>query len=89
MVNARETGRVLLAGWLKRSKLTQSQAAEMLGCTPVFMSQLLSGVRRPALTNAVLIERHTGVPAESWLLTDISEPSAVPPETDSNLLETE
>lgn len=68
-----KSGRERLRDWLGRSKVNQREAAELLGFTEVFLSQILNGVRRPGLENAVRIEDVTGIAAESWLLTDISD----------------
>lgn len=64
-----KTGRERLADYRDRSRLKQYELAELLQITDAYLSQLLSGVRRPSLTIAVRIENTTGVPAESWLLT--------------------
>lgn len=63
--------------WLERRGVNQREAAELLSITDVFVSQILNNVRTPGLANAVKIERLTGIPVESWLLTDLSEPAAV------------
>ena len=63
--------------WLERRGVNQREAAELLSITDVFVSQILNNVRTPGLANAVKIERLTGIPVESWLLTDLSESAAV------------
>lgn len=68
-----QSGRARLREWIKRSECNQLQAAEILGFTPVFVSQILSGIRKPGLTNAIKIEQVTGISVESWVLTDVSE----------------
>ena len=42
----------------------------MLGLDHTYLSQILSGRRRPGLVNSVKIERVTGIVVESWLPTD-------------------
>jgi transcriptional regulator with XRE-family HTH domain len=44
-----------------------------LGITDSYLSQILSGRRRPGLDIAVRIETLTGVPVESWADIAISE----------------
>lgn len=58
---------------MARRQINQTEAAAMLDTTPVFVSQLLSRTRTPGLTNAVHIERLTGIPVEAWLLSGDSE----------------
>lgn len=65
-------GRQRLKDWIKRSQLTQRDAARILGCGEVVLSQWLSGTRRPGLDNAVTIEQITGISVESWLRTPVS-----------------
>lgn len=60
------TGRQLLRAWLDRSKLQQKDLASRLEITDAYLSQILSGVRRPSLEILLLIERATGVPVVSW-----------------------
>ena len=57
--------------------MNQHEAAQLLGITDVFLSQLVNGHRQPGLANAISIERHTGISVESWLLTEISNPDPV------------
>lgn len=56
-----------------RRAVNQTETAQMLDTTAVFISQLLSRVRTPGLTNAVHIERLTGIPVEAWLLSERSD----------------
>ncbi len=70
-------GRDRLRDWIERSRLKQYEAAAVLGMSDVFLSQILNGVRTPALENAVKIERVTGVSVESWLLKHVSDDDEV------------
>lgn len=67
------TGREQLKAWIRRSKLTQVAAAAELGVAPPILSQWLHGVRTPNLTKAFELEEKTGVPARSWMLSDVSK----------------
>lgn len=66
-------GRELLRSWIERSGRNQKQAAEYLGISEGFLSQWLSGKRRPSLEVAFDLEAKTGVPARSWTLTAVSK----------------
>lgn len=61
------SGADTLRDWLKRRSLNQSEAAKLLGLNEVYLSQILNGHRKPALANAVKIEKFTGIPVEMWL----------------------
>jgi len=67
-----KTGRERLRDWIKRSQVSQTQAAKILSVHPVMISEWLGGTRRPGLENAVKIEQITGISVESWLLTEVS-----------------
>lgn len=60
-----------LRDWMQRRQVNQTEAAELLGITAVFLSQLLNSKRQPGLGNAVKIERMTGISVESWLLNEV------------------
>ena len=63
-----------LVEWLDRSRLADKDLASRLGISRAYLSQLLSGKRRPGLDIAELIYTHTGVPMTSWkdnLLSDL------------------
>lgn len=55
--------------YLAERRLRQVDFAERLGVGQATVSRLVSGVMRPSLELAVLIERETGgvVPAVSWV----------------------
>jgi transcriptional regulator with XRE-family HTH domain len=63
-------GRQLLRAWLERSVKQQNELARELGITDAYLSQALTGARRPKLEILVEIERVTGVPVESWVEID-------------------
>lgn len=71
--------------WIERrwpnSERKQREAAAHFGWDETFISKLCQGVRTPGLTNAVTIERETGIPVEAWLASalDLSEPSVSVP----------
>lgn len=61
-----QSGRERLAAYRDRSRLKQTELATLLGMTDSYLSQVLSGRRRPGLDTALRIEEQTGVPVESW-----------------------
>ena len=52
--------------WMARRGFNQSDAATHLGFGEPYLSQLLSAERFPGLTNAIHIERMTGISVEAW-----------------------
>lgn len=64
------TARQRLRDWMRRSRLTQRAAAEVLGVHFTFVSQLVNAHRSPSLATAVRFERLTGIPVEAWMPTD-------------------
>lgn len=60
-------GRALLREWLDRSKQNQGELAAALGISDPYLSQILSGLRRPKLELLMAIEAKTGVPVTSWV----------------------
>ena len=67
-----QTGIERLRAWIDRSKVNQTQAAQILGITPVFLSQILHGHREPGLATALRIEDITGISVRSWRLNALS-----------------
>ena len=59
-------GRRLLREWLQRSKQQQKDLAANLKVSDAYLSQILSGLRRPKLELMMTIEAMTGVPVVSW-----------------------
>lgn len=62
-----QSGRALLRAWITRSKQNQRALAETLAMSDGYLSQILSGVRRPKLETLQAIEDLTGVPLGSWV----------------------
>jgi transcriptional regulator with XRE-family HTH domain len=60
-------GRRRLREWLDRSHKKQNELAAQIGVTDGYLSQILSGLRRPKLEILIAIETETGVPVESWV----------------------
>ena len=61
------SGRHLLGAWRERSKQDQRTLARALGVSDGYLSQILSGLRRPKLELLMKIEELTGVPVSSWV----------------------
>lgn len=73
-------GRKLLREWLDRSRKQQKELAAKIGVSNGYLSQVLSGLRRPRLETLMAIEAETGVPVESWADTQrgkTDQPAAV------------
>lgn len=68
-----KSGAEQLIDWMARRGLNQREAAEHFGWDETFISQLRSGKRTPGLSNAVKIERETGIPIEAWLETELDK----------------
>lgn len=51
-----------LANYLKDRDMTQTALAQTLGVAPAFLSQILSGARRPGFALTKRIEAVTGIP---------------------------
>jgi transcriptional regulator with XRE-family HTH domain len=64
-------GRLQLKDWIHRRVFMQREAAAYLGIDQTFLSQLVNGKRQPGLTNAVNIERLTGIPVEAWVASEL------------------
>lgn len=67
-----------LRDWMQRRRVNQTEAAALLGFDATFISQLLSGRRQPGLTNAVRIERMTGIAIEAWMPSQLDETVSAP-----------
>jgi plasmid maintenance system antidote protein VapI len=61
-----KTGRERLAKYITRSRQKQYEVAGDLRITESYLSQVLSGRRRPGLDIAVRIETLTGIPVSAW-----------------------
>lgn len=55
-----------MRAFLKANNRTQEWLASELGVTPAYVSQILSGVRKPSLNVASRLETITGVPAREF-----------------------
>lgn len=76
-----KSGRQLLREWMDRSSMNGVQAATHIGIHTTYLSQILGNVRTPGLTNALLIERATGIPVEAWAPKQLSDLSFADSET--------
>lgn len=74
---ARLSGRALLARWILRQRMNQSEAAEQIGISRVKLNQYLNQEARPSLETAIRIEDATGIGMRSWLI-DEPEPAVEP-----------
>ena len=67
--------------WIDRrfplSHRKQRECAAFFDWDETFISQLLSGGRTPGLTNAVIIERETGIPAAAWVSSEMDKQEPV------------
>jgi len=64
------SGRQLLDRWIVRGRMTQGEAAELVGISRVKMNQYLNGESKPSLETAVRIEDASGISVRSWLVED-------------------
>lgn len=66
--------------WMKRRGFTQRETAAHFGWDETFISALVTEDerrrRRPGLTNAIRIERETGIPVEAWASSALDESEA-------------
>lgn len=51
---------------MRRRGFTQADAARYLGFEEPYLSKLIARRRAPGLTNAIHIERLTGISVEAW-----------------------
>jgi plasmid maintenance system antidote protein VapI len=70
-------GAAQLRDWMDRRALNQRETAELFGWDETFISQLVNRRRVPGLTNAIRIERETGIPVESWVSSARDESDAL------------
>jgi len=64
----RHTARTLLARWLVRGRMTQTEAAAQIGISRVKLNQYLNAEARPSLETAIRIEDVTGIGIRLWLM---------------------
>lgn len=66
-----------LKDWMHRRRFLQRETAEYLGFQESYISQLLNGVRVPAVDNAVHIEEMTGIPVRAWRASELDTSVAI------------
>jgi plasmid maintenance system antidote protein VapI len=59
--------------WMRRRGFNQADASRYLEFEPPYVSDLLTERRTPGLTNAILIERRTGIPVEAWTSIEVDD----------------
>jgi transcriptional regulator with XRE-family HTH domain len=74
-----QTGRTLLERWIVKQRMTQAEAAELIGISRVKLNQYLNIGDRPSLETAVRIEDVTGIGVRLWLLDDPPDARRIPP----------
>lgn len=60
-----------LRDWMDRRGFNATETAVYFGWDLTFVSKLLNRHRSPGLTNAIKIERQTGIPAEAWVSSEL------------------
>lgn len=78
-------GRERLSKYIERSRQKQYEVAADLRITESYLSQVLSGRRRPGLDIAVRIETLTGIPVSAWAASRKTPSGNRIPKTDANL----
>lgn len=78
-------GRDQLRDWIDRREFSQREAALYLSTDETMLSHWLSGRRQPGLTNAVKLERLTGIPVEAWMSSELDETVEQPTSPAGNL----
>ena len=66
-----KSGAEQLLDWMKRRGFTNTEASAHFGWDITFVSKLVNGHRLPGLTNAIKLERETGIPVEAWLPSEL------------------
>jgi transcriptional regulator with XRE-family HTH domain len=74
-----QSGPQQLRDWMERRGFNQTETAAFIGIDATYLSQVLNDVRTPGLTNALRIERHTGIPVESWAASAFGDLAASSP----------
>lgn len=69
MATKRTRGARLLAEFLRRAELSQFELASLAGVSPMQVSHLILGRRKPSLKTAVRLEQMTRgkVPTKAWV----------------------
>lgn len=72
-----QSGATQFIDWMERrwpgSNRPQREAAAHFGWDETFISMLRTGKRTPGLTNAIRLERETGIPVEAWVSSELDE----------------
>lgn len=68
-----DSAKTPLADWIDRQGLKQVQAAEKLGVSEPYLSQILSGKRAVSLRRAAAWAKITGLETEDFLLPEAAE----------------
>jgi transcriptional regulator with XRE-family HTH domain len=68
-----QSGAAQFLDWMRRRGFNQTETATFFGWDMTFISQLVRGKRKPGLTNAIRIERETGIPVESWVSSQLDK----------------
>lgn len=68
-----QPAREQLKDWIDRRQYNQREAANYLGFDESHLSSLLGGRRQPGLSNAIKLERLTGIPVEAWMSSELDE----------------
>ena len=84
MADLNEVARARLEAWIDKARLTQVEAAKLIGMHETQLSHLLRGHRRPGLVIAAKIATATGIPIEAWLPTDDDTPAEPEPASAGN-----
>jgi len=80
-VHMLKTGRERLAAYRDKCHLNQNELADLLQLDYTYVSQIITGVRRPGLETAIRIEAVTGIPVKSWSATIRGNPGRAFPRT--------
>ena len=65
------SGPAQLKEWIERRGFNYQEASRYLGIDPSVLTKLANGTRHAGLTIALIIERKTGIPVESWASVDL------------------
>ena len=68
-----QNGPEQLRDWMDRRGVNQTETAALLGFDVTFINHILNERRQPGLTNAIRIERCTGIPVEAWVSSELDE----------------
>lgn len=77
-------GRKRLAQWLKKTRMSQREAATILGVHFTHVNQILNGKRSVGLALALRIEASAGIPVRAWAATVVAVPVETIAESDRN-----